>query len=619
MDNTPLERLKRKLYENAPSPLEERPSGELHLNKPALAANRWGEVKERSFFARNIWFIIIALFILASAGTFLYFGLTSFSEDKVALTIDGTKTVAGAGISSWRVSIVNSNRVDLEGATLIFVYPANVLPLEDRYASNLRSEVPLGIIGAKGNVAREFKARILGSDKEVKKVDATLTYQLKGISRTLSKEAQFETTIQQSPLALRVDAPGEVPSGGEVNWRVTYQNASDFDFSNLRLRVEYPDGFTFVSASTPPSHGFDEWGTLVVKAGQENSIEVHGRIKGDADEKKVFKASMELIKEGETPILLGDAVATSTIIRIPLNFTLSVKGPRGYATTAHAGDTLRYTLSYQNNFSEPIDNVTVNATLVGDMVDQGTIQSNGEVSFAEGRVKWDKNSIIPFRRLAPGESGDLWVEAKLKNTFPINTFSDKNFTVQLVASITSDSPPITLTSQEVMHQADVVLPLSTQVIFKREGVTAGFSPGPLPPKVGEKTMYDVTWRVSNSANDFQNVVIKASLPAWASFEGTQKVNFAASGLTYDDATRTVFWTIDRIPSTTGIILPTYQATFRVSITPRPDQVGKAIDFIGASSLEGRDAFTQEAITLTAPAIKTDIDGNFLPYKAEVTQ
>jgi len=615
MDNTPLDRLKRKLYENTPSGIEERPSGELHLNKQASMGNRWGQVKERSFLGRNVWFIIIALFILASAGTFLYFGLTSFSEDKVVLTVDGTKTVAGAGIASWRVLVVNTNRVDLEGATLIFVYPTNVLPLEDQYVSNLRSEVPLGVISAKGNVAREFKARILGADKEVKKVDATLTYQLKGISRTLTKETQFETAIQQSPLALRVDAPKEVPSGGDVSWNITYQNASDFDFSNLRLHVEYPDGFTFVSASTPPTHGFDEWGNLVVKAGQEGRIDIHGRVKGDADEKKVFKASVELIKEGQAPVLLGDAVATSTIIRIPLNLTLAVKGPRGDATTAHAGDTLRYTLTYQNNFTEPIDNVTVSANLVGDMIEQGTIQSNGEVSPGEPHIQWDKNSVIPFRRLDPGESGDLWVEAKVKNAFPINTFSDKNFTIQLVATITSDSPPITLTPQEVTHQADVVLPLSTQVSFKR--MVDALSSGGL--KVGQKSAYDVTWRVTNSANDFQNVVMKATLPPWASFEGTQKVNFAASGLTYDDSSKTVFWNIDRIPSTTGIILPTYEATFRIAVTPRTDQVGQVIEIMGPASLEGRDAFTQEAIKLTAPGIKTDLDGYAPSYRAEVGQ
>lgn len=616
MENTPLERLKRKLYEGS-STFEERPKGELRLTKAPRVINEWGEVKKKSFLARNVWFVIIGLFILGSAGVFIYFGATSFSEDKVALRIEGTDSVGGAGIASWRVVVENNNRVTLENATLVFVYPQNVLPIDDRFVAKLRSEVPLGVIGTKKRVDRVFKARVLGNDKEAKQTQANLTYQLKGISRMLTKEARFETIIAQSPFALTVDAPQEVSSGGEINWTITYQNSSDFDFSNLRLRVEYPDGFTFLSASTPPRQGFEEWGPLVVKAGQENTIAIRGILKGNADEKKVFKASLELAKEGEAPILLGDALATSTIIRIPLNLALAVQGTKEDAV-ARAGDTLRYTLTYQNNFTQPIDNVVVTATLVGEMFDKGTIQSNGEVSFDLGRIIWDRNNINAFRQLYTGENGELWVEVKLKNTFPINTFSDKNFTIQLVASITSDTPPITLTPQEITRQADIVLPISTQVGFKRTGKSLGRSFGPMPPQIGQKTTYELTWHVSNSANDLQNVTIKAPLPQWASFEGTQKINFAADGFTYDDATRTILWNIERIPATTGIILPTYEAVFRLSVTPQEKDIGQVIDILEESTLIGRDAFTQKSLTLTAPTLKTDLDGYFSPARAGVT-
>jgi hypothetical protein len=132
--------------------------------------------------------------------------------------------------------------------------------------------------------------------------------------------------------------------------------------------------------------------------------------------------------------------------------------------------------------------------------------------------------------------------------------------------------------------------------------------GPYPPTVDQPTEYTIHWDIANYATDATSVTVSAYLQSGTTFTGAAtSTGLASTSLpTYNAGTGLVTWTIPFIPATTGVISPSVSAIFQVRNTPAVNQVGQTVTLAGPSTLTATDVYTGAAVTVTAPAITTQL-------------
>lgn len=617
-----LEDLQKKIYQHTPR-IEDRPESAFSPAYIPKGEKGWLGLKEASFLKKISLLFFALLFVGIAIFSLSLIRRGGFSEENVVIQISSPEHVSNVEIAQWQVDVTNKNAIDITGAKLTFEYPKDALPVDDIHLAGKTSFIDVGTIQAGRSVARVFKARIFGKDDDVQNVRTTLAFKPQGFSTTLKKDALAQVRIASSPISFIIQGPKEIQSGDEGDFSLLFKNASDFDFSLVRARLESPNGFSLRSSNPPRVSSDNIWDIGPFKAGQEETISFKGifggKASGDRDEEKNFQAFLEFPSHESAYSTLVESRFTTKIIASP--FDLSIKANGEDSPSAKLGDTVALSFAYKNNFSEAIENAVIEAQLVGDAVDMNNIETKGLFNPATGRIRFDGTALPSLKKIASGESGEATMSFKLKDKISIKSYAEKNFQIRVDATINSETPPPSFSARTLNVKAQLVIPISTKVQVQLDGAYTGgpFSKiGSAPPKVGQDTAYTVYWRITNLSNDIHDVEVTASLPSWASFTGMKQANFDAKGLRYDEATRQIIWDISNLPATTGFLLPVYEGVFQVSIRPTSDQVGSVIDIIGPTQFKGTDAFTKDPIVTSTPSFKTNLGGKLENYLAKVT-
>jgi hypothetical protein len=77
-------------------------------------------------------------------------------------------------------------------------------------------------------------------------------------------------------------------------------------------------------------------------------------------------------------------------------------------------------------------------------------------------------------------------------------------------------------------------------------------------------------------------------------------------LTFDPASRTVTWSINKVPVGTGQIYPQLSASFEVSTTPQAADVGYPKILTDKTNLTATDSFTGASLTTSFDSLTTDL-------------
>ncbi|MDP1628999.1 MAG: hypothetical protein Q8L57_00095, partial [bacterium] len=176
--------------------------------------------------------------------------------------------------------------------------------------------------------------------------------------------------------------------------------------------------------------------------------------------------------------------------------------------------------------------------------------------------------------------------------------ADKNFVLRVKSAIETPTVPsyLGLALAKISVSGEIAVRVRTELRVSAKGYfrdPAGYikNSGFLPPKVGEVTTYTIHWQVVNPANDLENVVLRTTLPAGISWTGETAIPYGAAEPAYNERTGEVIWSIGRVPAQSGIILPAFQAYFRVAAVPSVNQIGNLISIINETEFSGRDVFT----------------------------
>lgn len=615
---SPLESLQEKLYQPG-SQISERPEApEIFQPKeiaPEQVTKEWEEEKIEDYMTVKRIKKKKIQGLLSSAILFLFFGglavlgyiyfFGTFRQSDISVKIKGPETVESGESIQFFVSYQNRSDFDLEDAILIFEWPKGSVP---RDQGALKIEKRIGNIVSGREASAFFDGQFFGAKNDKLAVNATLKYKPKrknSFNQGLSDQGKFfeskdvfESIISKTPFSIVMNMPPRAVSGNETELFLEYQNLSETVFSDMQLKLAYPEGFIFSSADPAPSFSDDIWDFDRISGREIGKIKIRGILSGRDNETKLFQAFIGKQDKGQFIAYANSeysVVMSSTILFV----YQTANDARELAV--FPGDTLNYKITYRNTSDIAIPNVIVSAKLEGKAVDFKTLNIKwGSFSGQTNSIIWNASGVRQLALLGPGEEGSVSFSVKLNRVLDVSGSSDKNFIVSSIAKVESDQIPESLKGIPIGNEDKVDAKLNTDLAVSVKGVYKS-APienfGPIPPQLAQKTAYNIIWQLTNSSNDVDNARIEASLPPNVIWEG--KINPSDYNISYEQATGKIVWNIGKIPAGTGFVMPAMQAAFQISIVPGIADLGRIIDLMFETNLSAIDLFTNAVISKQA--------------------
>ena len=534
----------------------------------------------------TIGFFLVA--VAVGAVGFWSFQRNAFATDKVTLEILAPSEATLGEEIIYTVKYKNNSTARLEEVSLIFEYPQGTISSRDK---KLRVTEQIEDINPGQELSIRFPARLFGKEGDVKEAKAFLSYIPKNLSRPFRSQTTVSTRISLVPLTFELDLPSRIESSQEIEFDLNYFSNSEYPLSDLRVRIEYPEGFEFHSASPSPI-GESEWKISVLNKAEGGRITVRGIIVGNVQESKLFRAIIGRWIDGEFT-LLKEVVRGAELTSPSLRISQRINGLEG--STASLGDILHYEILFKNIGDRSLENLFLLITLEGDMYDLSSVKvSSGKFQQGDNSIVWETRSVSQLRFLGKGEEGKVEFWVNVKEDFSIVSPQQKNLSLKsnVLVSDAKNVFETKLNSQLVLGQAG----------FFQDEVFG--NQGPIPPRVGSKTTYTIMWQAQNLGNDVENVKARAVLGQGV--KPTGRIFPEGAPITFDSQSREMVWEVGTMESGKGIFDSPASVAFQVEFTPEAFQRNSAAGIIGEATISGNDLFTQQIVASSTQSIDTTL-------------
>jgi uncharacterized repeat protein (TIGR01451 family) len=533
--------------------------------------------KFKNRFKNKLFPILAIILIVLVVAAIWFWQKNIYSKDVLKLEILGPDSADFAKSFDYTFKYKNNGSVKLEDAKLIFEYPDNAI-LDDDDVDTWR-EIELDDIYPGEEKSIAFSARLIGQEGQTQTAKATLSYKPKNLKAVYKSETSFTNQIKSFPLTFEFDMPTQVETGKDITFRVNYFSNVDYPLLNLRLTLNYPNGFEFIN-SNPDSLEKTEWVLSPLNKAEGGSVEITGNMQGEIGEQKMFTAKLGLWRDGEF-ILLKEISKGVEIVEPSLDITQEINGDENYI--ANPGDSLHYEIYFKNIGEDTLSNLTLKDTLSGDIFDLESLTApDGLFTVGDNSVSWDWRKIDEIQSLDPLQTGKIEFWINLKDDFDIPSGTG-NLTIK-------NNVNLGQAKAEFSTKVNTKLTVGQRVVFYDE--VFGNS-GPIPPKVGSKTTYTVTWQAQNYYNSVKNVKVKTVLPSYIQLTGN--IFPTDSGLTLDSESREIVWDVGDLDVGQGVLNAAPNVSFQVSFTPTSSQRGKTPNIIDEVVISGQDAWTGELV------------------------
>jgi len=573
----------REAEEKMPEPLSEKI---LEFEEELEDSHRW--LKRALLFGSGLAFLILAL------GLFFIFSYSTSSRD-VTLEISPPTVISRGAPFSVDVSVTNNSGGLIKGGIITLNLPQGVIaPDSGRDRSVVTENV--GDLTSGNLIKRTYSLVPVDPVGSKETVTAVLSYAISTGARFEVRQT-LEIEVKNSAIEMELKRPDQILSGSTFTVKVNYKNKSNFNFPALTLEADYPNAFKFDSASIPPASMNNYWqlGGLSGNASGTVSISGHLDLSSGANVSLPVKISANF---GGQDYPVADGVVTLSPASSPISLQISVNNQSDFL--ARAGDTLYYSIQYQNSSGIALADAKITATILGGMLDWSSLKTDGTFYPNTQTISWNSLNTPALKMLDPGASGQANFQVKLKGVFNLERLNDRNFSVQVNAVMSSPSVPYYLSSKSTSVEAvsDVKISglasVTAQGYFNDDG--SGLSnKGNLPPKVGQATQYTIHWLIRNFATDLNNVEVKATLASGVKWVTAGPMNLG-NPISYNAGDNSVVWDIDRVAATKGVLSDPAEAVFQVEATPDISMVGKPESLIGTTYLKGTDNFTGQELT-----------------------
>jgi len=540
-------------------------------------------------------FLSIALF------AFVFFQRSSLSNSDIALSIEGPQEFKAQEAVEFEIVFENRSRAEIHGAALFVAIP-EFLSFDD--LDTVEQKIDLGVVMPHSKTSRKISLFSKETQKEGT-IKVRAEYSPGGIEGKFEKAVEYEVSVSSLPLTVIFDIPQKAVNGQRIHGAFHFVSDRGVESLPLFAKIILPSGFA-LEDSEPIPYEDTIWRFDKIEPETSYQVEFEGVIRGEESEEKNFQLLFGHMKEDGS---FAEQYITSRIISIssaPIEFTQMINGEEQYI--ASPGDDLNFSIRYANKSGVDIEDITVTVQLTGDIFDLGKLNAGlGYFNKNTRTIVWNKNFLQKLARLNEEDGGEINFSVPIKKDITPKNYKDKNIYGVSHALIESSKVPLALKGLSLRAEDEAKIKIRTQLaLFQRAYYYEGpFSnSGPIPPRVGEKTIYTILWQITNTLNDANGVKLEAPLPRHVVFEG--EVYPLRDNFKYNKDTHSVSWDIGALSSGIGNIFPVETIAFQVSVTPQDNMRGKTFELIEQSKISGTDTFTEEFLEKFASSVDSSL-------------
>lgn len=545
----------------------------------------------------------------AAVGGFFFFNQAQrFSGERVNLQLQLPSEAASGSELELTVKFQNLEPVDLSRAEVTIEYPEGftVESTSQPATNEFQNAFELGTLKSGRAGSLTVRGQIFGSVGTDRTFTATLTFRAENFSSDFQTTADTKVKITTSILDLKLEGPSKLTPGASGTWKITYGNTSARDLENVQIEIIYPDGLTPTATDPAAVERSALWRFEKVAQDSQGSISVTATAEGDVGDALELIVRAGLVSTSNAVDLQAEQKLLILMIESGVSAPVTVNG-QSENSVAEPGETLNYTLRVSNDGEIELTDVSVQVDLIGQVINLETLENPANATVEDRKLSWTKDQVVGLALLKPGQEATIRFAVDSHSTLTVDSDDDVNPTVTLEVRVTSPNLPAQAGAPPTTR---FVTKLATVFGFEAEARYADdegavLGTGSVPPKVGQTTAYRIFWRITSTTNDATNLIVSATLPTGVFWTG-QHVSRDAGDIKFEAGTRTVSWTLNKIPAGTGSRLPVLIASFEVSITPTADQVGDVVVLTQTSAATAKDAFTSRDLNVTQPTLTTDL-------------
>lgn len=590
--------------------------------------------------------LIVAILGILALLVFAYVsyvkGHGSFSGENVKISIDAPEQTGSGDEISITVSCANNNRVSLNDAKLEMSFPDNfIMKSSDKTVDHSGSVYMwnIGSIPAQSTEKIRIYGRIVGKQGEQKTLKGVLRYRPSNFNLNFQSEGEKTVTISSVPVELKLNFPESVKDSAEGEFTFSCKNTGNRDFGKVRLEMEFPKDFSYVSAE--PASNFKkeegEGNTYMLEEedflkGAEKSVKIKGSFQSQ-NEKETIKVKAYLLEDNNEMIEYAGEEKNVKMEKTEILLSQTVNGVADYG--AGKNEELTYKITFKNQSGKEMRGMAIKSTLSGNFdlasveADKGTVKDN--------TITWSATNVPELASLLPQGEGSVEFKVKVKDIFTIQKESDKNFVLRNSAFISSFSSGTNSQGQEnliakneINTKVKAFIFLDTKGYFNDDGRIN--NTGSIPPQVGQKTYYTIHWSVRNFFNDVEGVRIASVLPEGIKWTG-KYVNSQGKAIEdritndtvsqdggnekiteekvfYDPKTNEVVWQMPSLKANEGVLSAAKEIVFQVEAVPLNKHAGSAMTLIEGTTVSAYDTFVIANITGTGGKVTTRLTDDF---------
>ncbi len=510
---------------------------------PGSGAESSHSFKRRKRSAAPFIFFFMLLLACAAASWYGYLFFSSKLDgghDPITLTVTAPSTSQEQSPITYTVRYKNSGSLTFEDADIVLEYPSQFVVTETSpVASNaMKNFWNIGTLEPGTESTITIQGVLNGSESEEKELSVVFHYRhpVYRSSFTIRKSA-VTTITKQGEGALRIVGPASLHAGDSFEYTVHTTNLADFGGTKpLFLIVEYPPGFHIVEEKPAPQDAQKhEWTRDALGSGE---IVLKGTLDQHPQSSEILKARFELQQEDGSRIVIGERSHETAILFGDVSLSLKVNG-FDKPSSVQIGSTVHVTLSYENRGTLSYEDVTITFSPESSLINIDAITAEGSEK-KDGTIVWSPRTVPALKKIDPTQKGEFSLQMPLADyaAFQDHFFQAGYDQSKFQAILLKTAG--TIGGEQSFSGSEMLIPVLSDArltAFTKEIINEGGKAG-----VHSVRVY---WSIENTFHDLTDIRVSGVLPSGVTWAGMN--NRTAGDILYDEKTRTVSWTLNRLP------------------------------------------------------------------------
>ena len=575
-------------------------------------------------FLLSKWWLVLVVVLIASLVAVALFTFSATQKKvqvdytKVESNISGPNTSPSGSPNVWRIVVQNRESVAIQQVEVrlifdkSFKYSKKINPDPSDINGTIYKFATLQPVGqGASDAVISLEGILTGNIDE----ETVMTGEVSYTPAPLLNKINSRVTVPIIPQKTSITAPEitaqfvsiqpTIQSGTEGEFTLSFQNLSERELTNLRVKITYPDkSFVYSSSEfrlttqsdpkTKPDDGNNIWYIPSLPRQKSQILKIRGILNGAEGVKQTFIAEIG-VQNGSDYNTIQSTTTDVTITSQPLLISSSI--PNLNETKLFSpGETLTFEVVYQNKSSQTLSNIEIFASIddPSDLLDYSSLKYDDGI-LNNRIIQWRSSGIKKLESLPPQGKGTINYTIKVKSSdqFIKSGLNQTAYTIKPnVEGKALNIPQVKVEGETYKATGGLIAEQTIKQITDTQ----------IP---STQRLYEVTWSLKTRQNKVDSVSLDSgtNLPPTAWNQASITPSSMSNKLSYNPLNGSISWKPGQIDAYAGISQPAVTVTFRLLVDISAGGKFSETILLKTVAGEGVDNFTLEKYNTTTEAFK----------------